>query len=221
MVKRLAVLGTIALILAAVVIVAGWKEPIPVAEGCAPADHKYTGVKKCAMCHKSEKKGNQHGQWAASKHSKAYEVLATAAAKETGKKAGVDDPQKSEKCLKCHVTGYALLQTNKELFGESFKIEDGVQCESCHGAGGDYGKKNIMENKEESIKNGMILPDGTTCRKCHNEESPGYKPFCFKRYFAKIAHPNPESKGGKKPECDCAKDDAGKCKDACKDECNK
>lgn len=199
-----------------------WKETIPTAEGKTPADHKYIGVKKCKMCHSSEKKGNQYKHWADSKHAKAYEVLGTPQAKEVGKKAGVDDPQKSEKCLKCHVTAYDLYTTKKDLFGDSFKVEDGVQCESCHGPGSDYNKKEVMQSHDDSVKNGLIIPDGATCRKCHNAESPSFKSFCFKSAFAKIDHPDPEVKRAKKaPECDCAKDDAGKCKEACKDQCNK
>ena len=49
------------------------------AEEEAPA-HKYIGVKKCGMCHKSEAKGNQLGQWKESKHAKAFETLASEAA---------------------------------------------------------------------------------------------------------------------------------------------
>jgi hypothetical protein len=77
-----------------------------------------------------------------------------------------------------------------------------------------------MKDREKSIEKGLIIPDGLLCRTCHNKESPSYKPFCFKRYFKEVAHPDPNQKH-KKPECDCTKDKDGKCKDECKDECNK
>ena len=65
------------------------------------ATHQYVGVKKCAMCHKSKARGNQVGAWMEARHSKAYATLATDTAKEAGKKLGIEDPQKSPKCLKC------------------------------------------------------------------------------------------------------------------------
>jgi hypothetical protein len=34
----------------------------------AESEHKYVGVKKCAMCHKSEAKGNLYGKWLSTAH---------------------------------------------------------------------------------------------------------------------------------------------------------
>lgn len=53
------------------------------------AEHKYIGVKKCSICHKSDAKGSQYGQWLSTKHAKAYETLGRDAAKVTAQKAGV------------------------------------------------------------------------------------------------------------------------------------
>ena len=84
----------------------------------ASGTHKYVGVKKCAMCHRSEAKGNQYGKWLSSEHAKAYQVLATPEAQETAKKAGVTgNPQEAPQCLKCHVTGY---DEDSGLFAEGF-----------------------------------------------------------------------------------------------------
>ena len=70
-------------------------------------EHKCIGIKKCKMCHKSKKRGEQVQQWEGSEHAKAFEHLATPEAKEVAKKAGVEgDPQKSAECLSCHVTGH-------------------------------------------------------------------------------------------------------------------
>lgn len=153
-------------------------------------NHKYVGVKKCAMCHKSEAKGNQHGQWLATKHSKAYETLATPEAQETAKKAGVaENPQESPKCLKCHVTGYG---EDSGLFDAGFVKADGVQCEACHGAGGDYMGLSVMKDKAKSIEAGLVLPTKELCVKCHNQESPNYKEFNFDEYYSKVSHPRPK-----------------------------
>jgi hypothetical protein len=155
------------------------------------AEAHYVGTGKCAkMCHKSKNKGEQLVIWQASKHAKAYDDLATPAAHETAKKAGIaGDPQKSEKCLKCHVTAFGA---NASLIDSSFSIKDGVQCESCHGAGSSYAKLNIMKDKKLSIAAGMVEPTEKVCVKCHNSESPYFKGFKFDEMAKKIAHPVPK-----------------------------
>ncbi len=151
--------------------------------------HEYVGVKRCAMCHRSEARGDQYGQWQETAHSKAYVNLATEAAKKAGAELGVDDPQASPKCLKCHVTAYGV---DEELLGSMYKMEDGVGCESCHGPGGDYMKLSIMKDREKAIAAGLVIPDEELCRKCHNEESPTFKGFDFEKMYPKIDHPVPE-----------------------------
>jgi len=157
----------------------------------AEGGHKYTGVKKCSMCHKSESKGNQYGQWLSTAHAKAYETLAGSEAQETAKKAGVTgNPQETPACLKCHVTGYG---EDSGLFGEGFVKADGVQCEACHGAGGDYYSIGVMKDKTKAIEAGLIMPTKELCVKCHNPESPNYKEFNFDEFYKKVAHPAPKS----------------------------
>ena len=151
----------------------------------------YVGSQKCAkMCHKSKAKGEQLVIWQGTKHSKAYEDLASPAALETAKKAGVTgDPQKSEKCLKCHVTAFGV---NPSLIDSSFSVNDGIQCEACHGAGSDYAKLGIMKNKPQAIAAGLVEPTEKVCVKCHNPKSPNYKEFKFNEMAKKIAHPTPK-----------------------------
>lgn len=157
----------------------------------AQGTHKYIGVKKCSMCHKSDAKGNQYGQWLSTKHAKAYETLGTDAAKETAQKAGVTvNPQEAPKCLKCHTTAFGV---DAGLLDSSFSKEDGVQCEACHGAGSDYMAMSVMQDKAKSVENGLIEPSADVCVKCHNEESPNFKGFNFDEYYPKIAHPRPSN----------------------------
>jgi len=155
----------------------------------AEGPHKYIGVKKCSMCHRAEAKGNQHGQWLATKHARAYEALATPQAKETAQKAGVaGDPQQAPECLRCHVTAFGL---DEGMLGPGFKKEDGIQCEACHGAGGDYWKMSVMKDKQQAIAAGMIMPDEKVCKSCHNEESPNFAGFDFEESYKEISHPRP------------------------------
>jgi nitrate/TMAO reductase-like tetraheme cytochrome c subunit len=85
--------------------------------------------------------------------------------------------------VKCHVTGYG----EDALFTESFVKTDGVQCESCHGAGSDYLSLSVMKDRAKAIAQGLIIPTKELCVKCHNPESPNYKEFNYDEYSKKIA----------------------------------
>lgn len=149
------------------------------------------GVKTCGICHKKDDSGNQLAKWQASPHAKAFETLGTDKAKEAGKKVGVDNPQTSGKCLKCHSTAYNLTETVQT---EKIKVEEGVSCESCHGPGNKYKAKTTMEDRAKSVAAGLIHPATESCKLCHNAESPSFKGFNEKEYVEKIAHPNPKVK---------------------------
>lgn len=151
----------------------------------------FEGTQVCGVCHKTEKQGKQLVIWQGSKHANAYKTLLT----DEAKKFSPDvDPSKNEKCLKCHVSGNNV---DKKLIGAKFKMEDGVQCETCHGAGSAYKSLKVMKSREESVKNGLIVWKDkaeikTGCVKCHNSESPTFKEFKFDEMWAKIAHPVPK-----------------------------
>jgi hypothetical protein len=148
----------------------------------------YVGTTTCKMCHKGEAKGSQFEKWQASAHADAYNVLGTDKAKEAAAKAGVENPQESEKCMVCHSTAFGV---DASLLGKKFSIAEGVQCEGCHGPGSAYKSKKVMQDREAAIKSGMIVPDEKTCTTCHNEKSPTFKGFDFATYWEKIAHPVP------------------------------
>lgn len=156
---------------------------------------KYIGAANCATCHKTEKQGEQERIWKESMHSKAYETLKSDQAKEIAEKLGLEKaPNEADECLSCHVAGHGL---DAAMFDKKFKMEDGVQCESCHGPGSEYKSIKVMKSREESIKNGLapiLAADGTaeeSCKTCHNENSPTYKEFNFTEAWEKIKHPKP------------------------------
>jgi hypothetical protein len=108
----------------------------------------------------------------------------------------VTDPQNDPKCLKCHVTGQ--LEAGG-AFDAKFDKAEGVGCESCHGAGSEYAKKKVMEDAMKGAIQGSSVglvdePTEQACKKCHNEESPTYKPFNFQEAKEKIAHPIPDAR---------------------------
>jgi len=137
-------------------------------------EYDFVGAKKCKMCHNKPATGAQYKQWAESKHAHAMESL---------KGDELNDP----KCLKCHSTAAAA---NPDLIA-GLTVEEGVSCESCHGAGGSYFKTGIMKNREKALENGLIIPDEKTCLTCHNSESPTFEGFNYEEALKKVMHPNP------------------------------
>lgn len=154
--------------------------------------HTYVGAETCGMCHKTEKQGSQLSIWKNSAHSKAYETLKTEKANQIAKEKGfktaaVETPE----CLKCHATGYNL---DASMLGKKFKVEDGVQCETCHGAGSDYKDMKVMKDKELAIKNGLVMHDKieSFCIECHNAESPTFIDMNIQEAWQKIKHDIPK-----------------------------
>lgn len=155
--------------------------------------NKYIGAKSCGMCH-TAKTGDQIKIWKESEHAKAYEVLSSEKGKKIATANKIDDATASEKCLSCHATA----GTEKALWGRKFKVEAGVQCESCHSAGSGYKSKKTMQDHAKSVAGGMT--DFTTvkaadvCAKCHNGRKPKDHPteeFKFEESWAKIKHSLP------------------------------
>ena len=165
----------------------------------ASATNRYIGVEECKTCHKSAEAGNQYGKWSKTWHAKTFETLAEDDAKEVAKAKGIDDPQKSGDCLKCHVTAFGV---PADAVAPDFKPELGVQCESCHGPGEVHQKARIAAAAKRKgaaaaateVADGEIIrkPNMDTCLKCHNPESPTYKSFCYKEMHALIVHVNPK-----------------------------
>jgi hypothetical protein len=167
----------------------------------AAQDAKYVGAKKCKTCHKKELIGDQYGAWQKAKHSKAYKTLKGDKALEVAKKVGLSGaPSESADCLKCHVTAYG---EDPAMFDKNpLAVEDGVQCESCHGPGSLYKKKKTMANHDKSVAAGMWEPgkNEKICTKCHNDKSPTWdaaKGFDYEKRKEEIAHAIPEDVKGR------------------------
>ncbi len=151
---------------------------------------QYVGVSRCRACHLPQAKS-----WEPTKMAKAFELLkpgVAAEAKRTHKLDPDKDYTHDAVCLPCHVTGHGKPGGFESI--EKTPLLAGVQCEACHGAGAGYLKPNLMslQNKEfkraEVIAAGMVLPDANTCKACHNEKSPFYKPFDFATRKAQGTH---------------------------------
>ncbi|MEE8451163.1 MAG: multiheme c-type cytochrome [Thermoguttaceae bacterium] len=146
---------------------------------------KYTGAIACGECHQGPDNGYQLSRWHVSKHALAYASLATPSAEAIAREAGIQgDPQKSPACLKCHTTSY-----NDPAGGamESYAIDEGVGCEACHGAGGEYSIEVVMEDPEAAAAAGLKPVTRDTCLGCHRQAHG--KPFDYETASLAIAHP--------------------------------
>ena len=159
----------------------------------------YLGARGCAQCHTDAAIGHQFGAWRSSAHARAYAVLSNPEAKTIAELSGItEEPQKAKMCLGCHATAS---ETEDWERTETFHLEDGLQCEACHGPGSEYAERDIMKNREQAVAHGLILPDKeTTCHRCHrtkgsHEAVLRRKPFDAKLGWREIAHPVPSLPG--------------------------
>lgn len=174
----------------------------------AQGDRQYVGHTQCKVCHNAPDKGAQWDRWKEEGHSKALETLKTPEAVKIGQERGLTvPPHEAPDCLKCHVTGY---DPETKKLPARLKMEDSVQCESCHGPNslhvkdGQLLKFNPEKASEIDIKANLTYPTPEVCAKCHNEESPTWDPerytlpdggkagFDFEQAWAKIDHSNPQ-----------------------------
>jgi len=161
------------------------------AEEKKAAKFKYVGLTACKACHSNAKiGGTEYTKYEKDPHKNAYKTLLNEESKKIAKEKGIADPTKSEKCMKCHATAW----NKKDLQGEKFSYEEGVTCETCHGAGEKYKAMPIMKDHKKAMENGLIMPDEKLCKQCHNQESPTYKPFDFAKKWKIIEHGKKASK---------------------------
>jgi hypothetical protein len=176
-----------------------------------PAGGKYIGASKCKNCHGSPDSGDQYGAWTKAKHSHAFENLTSSAAKELGAKVGIADPSTEAACLQCHATGFG---EPEESLAKGWKMDLGVQCETCHGPGDEHMKERFKaaataeKGVLQTLPPGEVIaaPTVDVCVKCHNPKSPSYKPFCYYEARGKVSHFDP-----RKPRTDEEKASYGKC----------
>ena len=135
----------------------------------------YVGAEKCASaCHNIDTMGYQYNLWNGSPHRNAFTVLSSEKAKKYAREAHLqENPQVSQVCLKCHITGAGLDST---YFASTYKKEDGVTCEACH---------------KHSYNSKTYLPDESDCLSCHNNSLHQVHKFSFKMENEKIAHKRP------------------------------
>ena len=125
----------------------------------------YVGSSACAQCHDGKAAGNQYSHWLLSAHAKGWATLATPEAKAMARLSGLSgDPQKAPICLGCHATASDAEPWEKD---PAFRIEDGVQCEKCHGPGSEYMDERVMRDPDAARRAGLRRFTTRDCAVCH------------------------------------------------------
>lgn len=159
---------------------------IPLEDVSSEESLKYVGADNCKMCHTSDLAGRQYPAWRMDKHSIAFWSLSSPQALQLAKKLKLTvEPAHNPQCLKCHTTAY---DQSASKFFWTFKVEDGVQCETCHGPGSNYSKLEAMMDAAKARTAGLIDSDEKLCRSCHNPDSPNFKGFDYKTALQAISH---------------------------------
>jgi len=154
----------------------------------------YVGSRVCAQCHRGPGMGYQFSKWLLSKHASAYAVLAKPEAKKIAELSGVpEEPQDSPVCLGCHATGAHAESWEKD---ETFHVEDGVQCEKCHGPGSEYMDEDTMRDAKAAREAGLQMPTREDCMNCHQVKGShvavhNLPKLDIDKAWKEIAHPIP------------------------------
>jgi hypothetical protein len=150
--------------------------------GSLAAAGLYEGVASCAgsTCHgRSEGDGkivrqDELLQWQepsskAGAHSRAYAALASARGQRIAAALGLGNATSAPACLGCHAT-----QAPSGLRGARFRVDDGVGCESCHGASSNWISTHyaVPATHVGNIAQGMTALENPTaraavCLDCH------------------------------------------------------
>jgi YVTN family beta-propeller protein len=164
----------------------------PVGSGKQPI---YLGSQACGQCHEGTEMGHQFSKWRLSAHARAYATLALPESREITKLSGItEEPHKAKMCLGCHATA---AETEEWERAEGFHIQDGLQCEACHGPGSEYAVQDIMKDRDEAIAHGLKIPQKDACMMCHrvkgsHEAVLKKKPYNLEEAWQTIAHPVPK-----------------------------
>jgi len=147
--------------------------PLPALDG-----QQRAGVATCAnsKCHDAERPWqtskilqNEYRTWTEySTHAESYNVLKSPLGKQIGTYLKID-PLVSAQCLDCHTDNVPAAQRSK-----SFRLEDGVGCEACHGGAAPWIENHVSMSgsRGDYLKAGLYptefpIPRAQLCLSCH------------------------------------------------------
>lgn len=161
----------------------------PVANGKDPI---FIGAQACGKCHDGPEKGHQFSKWRMTAHARAYAALSLPESQLIAELSGTsEEPHKAPYCLGCHSTAADSEDWER---GEEFHINDGLQCEQCHGPGSEYATEEVMKNPARAKAMGLKTPTKENCRLCHRPKGSHdgvlkREPINLENAWQALAHP--------------------------------
>lgn len=156
----------------------------------------YAGNEACRACHETA-----YQTWLGTAHSRSWVFLGEPMAMEVAKRhmPGMQAPPemgmmmvvpRMAGCLACHATAADVEPAYR---APAFRLEEGVQCEGCHGPGSMHIKPGLVVAGQALQASRMQMPDEEACLECHKERAshePLQRPaFDYARATARTAHP--------------------------------
>ncbi len=129
----------------------------------------YVGRTTCLECHSQGHTAGACTLRSIPEHLESYEALSKVQAESIGALSGIFAPPKqSLVCLDCHATA---ADVGPRWTRDSFKIEDGVQCEACHDAGSVHADayRSAAGRSRPITQRGIRRGDRESCIPCHVE----------------------------------------------------
>ncbi len=175
------------------------------AEPLVEKENLYVGAIVCKTCHGPTQAHDSFTVWSVSKHSRTFVQLGTGYIEmidpdakgfvpegfggsivREAQRLGIDTD-----CLQCHTTAHNLANENK---AETFHLEDGVQCEACHGPGGAHVawmENGADDSRPESSR--MARSSIDDCAQTCHRRKPTHEAvmtieFDLQKAWGKIAH---------------------------------
>lgn len=176
----------------------------------AAKDPVFIGAQACGNCHDGPESGAQFSKWRQTAHARAYAALSLPEAREITRLSGItEEPHQSKMCLGCHATAAEAEAWEKD---PGFHLQDGLQCEACHGPGSEYAQPDIMGDRTKAVAAGLLLPNRDSCHNCHRPKGSHdavlkKKPFDLEQALRTIAHPTPEGEAFTPPAAPAARPD--------------
>ena len=136
----------------------------------AAGHNGYVGAETCSGCHVTE-----HADWQATPHAKAFRRLLQ------------QQKHVQPDCVPCHTTGFGF-ETGFRI-GRDHESLTNVQCEVCHGPGGQH----IRRPEARNIRR---TPTSDLCQQCHDQDQTPDFEQRFPDMLAEITH---HGQGQKKP----------------------
>lgn len=125
-------------------------------------------------------------------------TLATARSKQIADALAIQDPTLDSRCTTCHAPLQAVPENQR---GENCRVSEGISCESCHGAAGNWIRSHTRRDytHADRVQTGLrdlqnLYVRANTCVACHQVVSPallkaGHPELIFELDGQSIAEP--------------------------------